>query len=304
MTMPDGNTVGHEYTGTVVEVGKGVKRIVPGDRVVCENAKGACFRCKLCLSGHYELCPDKRSPGWFSEGVYTEYTIQPEYCVHKIPQGMAREVAAVAEPFAICVYGVLERGRYDKNDFTVIYGMGPIGLFTLISLVDAGAQNIVCIASTRRNKTRYELAGELGASAVLSTDEDIPKRIREMNGGWGADCVIDCSGDPNAINEGIGLLRKGGKFIALGIAHDAIIPFVFNHAVLNVIEMIFSATSSHDAWIKVLQILERNEQKVKKVITHQYPLSEWEQAYEKIENREAIKAVLVNERTPVENHTP
>ena len=298
MTMPDGNTVGHEYTGTVVEVGSAVQKVAKGDRVVCENAKSACFKCKLCLSGHYELCPHKRSPGWFSQGVYTEYTIQPEYCVHKIPMHMAREVAAVAEPFAICVYGVLERGRFRKDDFTVIYGMGPIGLFTLITLVDLGAKNVVCVASTRRNKVRYDLANELGASAVLLTEDDIPSRVKEMNDGWGADCVIDCSGDPNAINEGIGLLRKGGKFIALGIAHDAQIPFAFNQAVLSVIEMVFSATSSHDAWIKVIGILERNEEKVKKVITHQYPLVEWEEAYEKIVNREAVKAVLVNETEP------
>ena len=298
MTMPDGNTVGHEYTGTVVEVGSAVQKVAKGDRVVCENAKSACFKCKLCLSGHYELCPHKRSPGWFSQGVYTEYTIQPEYCVHKIPMHMAREVAAVAEPFAICVYGVLERGRFRKDDFTVIYGMGPIGLFTLITLVDLGAKNVVCVASTRRNKVRYDLANELGASAVLLTEDDISVRVKEMNDGWGADCVIDCSGDPNAINEGIGLLRKGGKFIALGIAHDALIPFAFNQAVLSVIEMVFSATSSHDAWIKVIGILERNEEKVKKVITHQYPLVEWEEAYEKIANREAVKAVLVNETEP------
>lgn len=296
MNMPDNNIVGHEYTGTVVEVGKAVQRIKPGDRVVCENAKGACFKCKLCLSGHYELCPDKKSPGWFSPGVYTEYTIQPEYCVHKIPQNMAREVAAVAEPFAICVYGCLERGSYRKDDFTVIYGMGPIGLFTLITLVDLGAKNIVCVASTRTNKVRYQLAKDLGATSVLTTDEDIPTRIRQMNEGWGADCVIDCSGDPNAINEGIGLLRKGGKFIALGISHDDLIPFAFNKAVLGVIEMIFSATSSHEAWIKVIGILERNQEKVKKVVTHQYALADWEMAYEKIANREAVKAVLVNNR--------
>jgi L-iditol 2-dehydrogenase len=295
MTMPDGNTVGHEYTGTVVEVGSAVQKVAPGDRVVCENAKGACFNCKLCLSGHYELCPDKKSPGWFSQGVYTEYTVQPEYCVHKIPPNMAKEVAAVAEPFAICVYGVLERGQFRKDDFTVIYGMGPIGLFTLITLADLGAKNIICVASTRRNKVRYQLAKDLGATTVLSTDEDIPARVKEMNGGWGADCVIDCSGDPDAINEGIRLLRKGGKFIALGISHDALIPFAFNQAVLSVVDMVFSATSSHEAWIKVLGILERAEDKVKKVVTHQYPLLEWEQAYEKIANREAVKAVLVNE---------
>lgn len=294
MNMPDGNIVGHEYTGTVVETGSAVSKVVVGDRVVCENAKGACFKCKLCLSGHYELCPDKRSPGWFSQGVYTEFTIQPEYCVHKIPKNMSREVAAVAEPFAICVYGCLERGRYQKDDFTVIYGMGPIGLFTLITLVDLGAKNIVCVASTRRNKVRYQLAKDLGASAVLLTEDDIPARVKEMNEGWGADCVIDCSGDPDAINQGIGLLRKGGKFIALGISHDDLIPFAFNKAVLSVVEMIFSATSSHDAWVKVLGILERNEERVKKIITHQYELADWEVAYEKIANREAVKAVLVN----------
>lgn len=294
MYMPDNNTVGHEYTGTVVEVGAAVTKVVPGDTVVCENAKDACMQCKLCLSGHYELCPHKRSPGWFSQGVYTEFTIQPEYCVHKVPPGMSKQVAAVAEPFAICVYGCLERGQFRKDDFTVIYGMGPIGLFTLIVLLDLGARNIVCVASTRNNKARYELAKELGAPVVLEASEDVPGIVRRMNGGWGADCVIDCSGFPEAINEGIGLLRKGGRFIALGLAGEPVIPIAFNQAVLSVIEMIFSATSSHDAWIKTIGILERNEEKVKKVVTHIFPLSDWELAYEKITNREAIKAVLVN----------
>jgi len=294
MTMPDGNTVGHEYTGTVVEVGKAVKNVVPGDRVVCENAKGACMKCKLCLSGHYELCPHKTSPGWFSQGVYTEYTIQPDYCVHKIPSALSVEVASMAEPFAICVYGCLERGRVQKEDFTVIYGMGPIGLFTLITLIDFGVKNIICVASVRKNKTRYRLAEELGSPVVLSADEDIDAAVKKLNDGWGADCVIDCSGDPRAINQGIGLLRKGGKFIALGLAADALIPVAFNQAVLSVIEMVFSATSSHDAWIKVIGILERNAEKIKKIITHVYSLDDWQLAYEKLENREAVKAVLIN----------
>ncbi|HZG25757.1 MAG TPA: alcohol dehydrogenase catalytic domain-containing protein, partial [Chitinophagaceae bacterium] len=294
MTMPDGNTVGHEYTGTIVEVGSAVENVVVGDRVVCENAKGACLQCKLCVSGHYELCPKKTSPGWFSQGVYTEYTIQPERCVHKIPQGLPMDVAAVAEPFAICVYGCLERGRIRKDDFTVIYGMGPIGLFTLITLVDFGVKNIVCVVSTRKNNTRYELAKELGATVVLLTEDNIHEKVKELNEGWGADCVIDCSGDPKAINQGIGLLIKGGKFIALGLSHDDEIPIAFNKAVLGVIEMIFSATSSHAAWVTVLGILERNPEKVKKVITHRYALDDWELAYEKIANREAVKAVLLN----------
>ena len=294
MNIPDGNTVGHEFCGTVVEVGKDVQKVVLGDRVVSENAKGACFKCKLCLSGHYELCPEKTSPGWFSQGVYTEYTVQPEYCIHKIPDTLSSEIASVAEPFAVCVYGCLERGKIKKDDFTVIYGMGSIGLFTLISLIDFGVKNIVCIASTRKNNIRYKLAEELGATLVLQPEDDICEKVKLMNGGWGPDCVIDCSGDPDAINQGIKILRKGGKFIALGLAGESLIPVSFNQAVLSVIEIVFSATSSHDSWIKTIGILERNAERVKKLITHIYPLDDWQLAYEKLESREAVKAVLVN----------
>jgi L-iditol 2-dehydrogenase len=296
MQMPDGNTVGHEFSGTVAETGASVTSVKPGDKVVCELAKGACMQCKMCKSGHYELCPEKQPPGWKSQGIYAEYTIQPEYCIHKLPEGIPMEVAAMAEPVAISVYGCLERGRVQKGDFTVIFGMGSIGLFTLITLLDAGIKEVVCVVPTARGKTRYNLAAELGAPIVLSTDENIETAVLEMNNGWKADCVIDCSGHPDAINQGIKLVNKNGKFIGLGICNDVHIPFAYNHAVVNVIEMIFSATSSHDSWVNTLGILERNKEKIRKIITHSFPLEEWEKAYEALENREAIKAVLLNSK--------
>jgi len=88
MNMPDGNTVGHECCGIVTDTGKKVKTVKPGDRVVFELAKGACQKCKICKSGHYELCPSKTPPGWASQGVYTEFTVQPEFCVHKISKNI------------------------------------------------------------------------------------------------------------------------------------------------------------------------------------------------------------------------
>ena len=293
MDMPDGNIVGHEFSGRIVDLGLSAsKRLSVGDRVVCELAKGSCMRCRVCRSGHYELCPEKQPPGWKSQGIYAEYTVQPEYCIHRIPDDLPMNVAAMAEPMAITVYGCLERGKVEPGDFTVIYGMGSIGLFTLIALLDYGVQQIVCVTSTRKNRSRFDLAGELGATKVLSSESDIEREIVAMNSGWKADCVIDCSGAPTAINQGIGLVKKGGKFIALGIAGDTLIPFPFNQAVLNVIEMIFSATSSHDSWKKAIGILERNPDKVKKVITHEYHLEKWQNAFQSMESREAVKAVL------------
>ncbi len=293
MEMPDNNIVGHEFSGRIAGLGKAVQKAFSvGDPVVCELAKGACMKCKQCLSGHYELCPEKQPPGWKSQGVYAEYTVQPDYCVHKIPAVLPPEIAAMAEPMAICVYGCIERGRISADDFTVIYGMGSIGLFTLIALLDFGVKNIICVTPTGNSRMRYNLAATLGATEVLSTTADIERIIPEINGGWKADCVIDCSGAPAAIDQGIRILRKGGRFIALGIAEQRQIPFPFNDAVLNVLEVIFSATSSHSSWDKAIGILERNQAKISQIITHQYSLERWEEAFDKLQKREAVKAVL------------
>ena len=293
MSMPDGNIVGHEFSGTVVEPGpKSAKLFRPGDRVVCELAKGACMDCRECRSGHYELCSRKQPPGWKSQGIYTEYTVQPAFCLHKVPPDLPMDVAAMAEPVAICVYGCLERGGVDREGFTVIYGMGSIGLFTLVTLLDHGVRNIICVTPPEKGTERLELAGEIGATASLPFSHDTEEEIRRMSGGRGADCVIDCSGAPDAINQGLGLLARGGKFIALGIAREEMIPFRFNTGVLGVLKMIFSATSSHDSWIRALGILGRNRERIERIITHRFPLDEWEKAYRMLESRKAIKAVL------------
>lgn len=292
MNMPDGNTVGHEFSGTIEKIGKKVKGLKPGDKVVCELAKGACMECEMCKSGKYELCQHKQPPGWKSQGVYTEYTVQPSFCIHVVPENVPLYVASMAEPIAICVYGCIIRAKISKDDFTIIYGMGSIGLFTLIALLDYGVDNIICVSSTRHGKERLNLAKRLGATEVFSTDEDIPKKIIELTNNQKADCVIDCSGAPAAINEGLNILRKDGKFIALGIASENTIPFAFNTGVLSVLNLTFSATSSHEAWKHTMGILERNSDKIKQVITHQFSIDEWEKGYQVMENRKGIKSLL------------
>jgi len=295
LDMPDGNIVGHEFSGTIATVGKSVPpRLAPGDRVICELAVGACFNCKMCRSGHYEFCPSKRPPGWASQGVYTEYVNMPAYCVHTIPPSVSLEVAALAEPTAVCVYGCLERGRIQKNDFTVIYGMGPIGLLCLIILRDSGVENIVCVTPTRRGTQRYELAKGFGPTRVLAAEEDVPTILHGMMEGGKADVVIDCSGAPQAIAQGVELLRKDGTFVALGVASAAQIPFPYNAALAKALRLTFSWTSSHDAWLRTVGILDRRHDEVRKLITHRFPLKDWKAAVDSIEKHEAIKAVLFN----------
>ncbi|NRA36797.1 MAG: zinc-binding dehydrogenase, partial [Planctomycetes bacterium] len=264
-----------------------------GQRVICELAVDSCFDCEFCDAGHYEFCMKKRPPGWASQGVYTERINMPKHCVIPVADAVSYEVAALAEPIAICVYGILERAQITGKEFTVIYGMGPIGLLSLLVLQDLGMENIICVTPTHRGSQRLELAKDLGCEHVYSSDENIPEIIEKLSNGKMADCVVDCSGAASAINEGIGLLKKGGKLVALGIAGQEEIGIQFNKALLKALHIVFSCTSSHNAWKITSGILERQHDKIAKVITHNYPLGQWREAYDKIENREAIKAVLV-----------
>lgn len=294
MQMPDANIVGHEYSGKVIEVGDAVKSVKPGDRVVGELAVGACGKCRMCLSGRYELCPEKRPPGWVSPGVYAEYTVMDDWLLHHIPVEVDYDVAALTEPMAVCVYGCFERASVAPEDYVVVYGMGSIGLLTLVSLIDAGNRRVVCVTPTKRGTARLELARKLGASLVIGSEEDVKGRIRDDTGGQMADVVIDCSGAPMAINQGIDILRRDGTFVALGLASSTSISIDYNAAVLKPIKMVFSCTSSHASWVRSLQILSRQADRVRGIITDRRPLTDWRLAYDALENREAIKGVLYN----------
>lgn len=291
MAVPDGNIVGHEFSGIVDAVGEGVTSVVAGDHVVCELAKGACLQCPVCASGRYEFCPRKTPPGWASSGVYTEYTVQPERCLHRLAAEVPLDVAALAEPLAICVYGCLERGRMRAHERTVIYGMGSIGLCTLVILKDAGFSDVVCVTPVRHGRQRLELATILGADASWAAEDDIPAAVA---GRWsgGPDVVVDCSGAAPAIHQGIGLLPKGGRFVALGITGRSEIPFPFDRALLRALEVIFSCTSSHTAWLHVAGVLARRHADLARMISLRLPLTRWQEAYRSLEERQAIKAVL------------
>lgn len=292
MQVPDGNIVGHEFSGIVEQLGAGVTTVGLGDRVVCELAKGACMKCPVCIGGHYEFCPVKTPPGWASSGIYTEYTIQPQHCLHRIAETVPPDVAALAEPLAICVYGCLERARMRPHERTVVYGMGPIGLSTLIILKDAGFTDVVCVTSTRHGRERLELAAALGADASWAAEDDIPALAASRWQG-GPDVVVDCSGAVPAIQQGIALLPKGGRLVALGITGRPVIDFPFDRALLRALEVIFSCTSSHSSWQHVCGVLERRHADVARMIDMRLPLDRWQEAYRSLEERRAIKAVLM-----------
>ncbi|MCX7011440.1 MAG: alcohol dehydrogenase catalytic domain-containing protein [Candidatus Sumerlaeota bacterium] len=292
MSMPDGNIVGHEFSGVIAETGPAATRLKPGDRVVSECAIGSCGHCRLCRKGKYEFCPEKRPPGWASQGVYTEYVVMPERIVHRIADSVSLDIAALAEPVAICVYGCLERANLQRDECAVLFGLGSIGLISLIVLKDLGVERIACVAPAARGHRRLDLAKDLGADLVIPVEEDVRSLVKKNFGSDAPDCVVECSGSPGAVRQGLNLLGKDGKFVGLGIAPEDSVSIPYNSALLNAVSIIFSCTSSHSAWVTTLGILERNRPRLEKILTHSFRLEDWEKAYAALENREAVKCLL------------
>ncbi len=198
---------GHEQAGTVVEAGEGVTDFAPGDRVVALNS-APCGRCYFCGRGQENLCDDLL----FNNGAYAEFIRIPERIVSRntlrIPDNVLMEHAALTEPLACAVHG-LEDSQPRKGDIIAVIGGGPLGLMILHVAALAGYETIAIV----RHEGQAEAARQLGVTHVVQT-LSIRKAIHDTRaltpGERGVDIAIEAVGLPEAWQEAVELVRKGG----------------------------------------------------------------------------------------------
>lgn len=206
-------TFGHEFSGTIVELGEGVTRFQPGMRVVPANT-APCQMCFYCKNGRQSLCEDLL----YMNGGYAEYIVIPErivrYNLLEIPDHLSFQEAALTEPLACAIHGA-ERSEIKLGDTVVILGSGPLGLMITRLVHLRGARTILL----GKGQERMEKAKKFGADEVIdiSQVEDKVKAAREMTeGGRGADVVIEAVGRPEAWDEAIQIARKGATVNLFG----------------------------------------------------------------------------------------
>jgi len=205
--------LGHEFSGTIVEVGSEVKGYKVGDRVA-PDACQVCHECNPCKIGKTNVCEKLAFTGLMADGAFAEYVNVPDYTLYKIPDNMSFEEAALIEPLAVAVHAV-RQGPLVEGDSVVIFGAGTIGLCTLLAVRAAGAAKIYVIELA---KARKELAKKLGAHEVLDPSEiDINTKIRELTNGIGPDVVFECIGNDKVTPTAIEVARSGGKVILMGV---------------------------------------------------------------------------------------
>lgn len=286
-------TLGHEFSGEVVEVGEGVTEFKPGDRVTSETTFYICGECEYCKAGDYNLCNHRKGLGTQQDGGFTNYLIARKDSVHKLPENVDYQTAAMTEPLA-CSHHVVSKTEINQGDIVVVIGPGPIGLFTAQIAKSRGAK--VLITGLTNDKVRLDKAKELGIDHAVDTQEqDIKELVNSLTDGYGADIVFECSGAAPAAKQGLNLLRKKGQYGQIGIFAQPEIQFDLEKVIQKEIRVVGSRSQKPADWEPSLELMNNGSVNAKAMVTHEFDITEWDEAYQAIKSGEAIKVLL----TPV-----
>ena len=267
--------LGHECAGEVVEIGKDVKGVKPGDRVAIE-AGVPCRKCNYCRMGRYNLCADVTflaAPPF--HGAFREYIAHPEDYLFKLPDNMSFEEGAMIEPLAVGIYAA-QRGDVNIRNTVAIIGAGPIGLMTLQAVLARGATDVI---STDLEPFRLDFAKHLGASLTINAKEEDPvQKIQEYTDG-GADVVMDAVGFPETLQQSIKIARPGATIVWIGMPTVDEIPIRAVEAIFKEVDIrgIFRYANAYEPAIKLVS---SGKIDVKSMITTSFTLDNVQEALE------------------------
>lgn len=209
-------TIGHEFAGTIVELGAGADGWSVGDRVTVAPLL-PCGHCRWCRQGLYHLCASYDYFGSRRDGALAEYVNVPVANLVKLPDGVSLEVGAMADPSATALHA-LWRAKISAGATVAVYGAGPIGLYAVQWARILGAQRIVAVDVW---DDKLDLAQELGAThTVNARSEDPVQRIEQITDGWLADTVLEFAALQTTQVQAIRSARRQGTVILVGISHD------------------------------------------------------------------------------------
>lgn len=284
-------TLGHEVAGTVAALGDGVTGWEVGQRVVTETYFSTCGRCVHCRTGRPNLCAERRSIGSFEDGGFAPKVLTPATNLHALPEGLGFPEAALVEPLACVVRGLLELNELRAGDRAVITGPGPIGLLALQVAKASGAR--VVVLGTAADAARLELAYRLGADGVLTVEaaEGLVDATVDALGGE-PDVAIECSGAEPAASLSLRLVRKAGRYVQVGLFGRPI-ELDFDQVCYKELRVSGSFATTPSSWHRALALAGSGAVSLAAIVGATYPLAEWERAFEAVAARTPGKVLLV-----------
>ncbi|WP_019004567.1 zinc-dependent alcohol dehydrogenase family protein [Cohnella laeviribosi] len=278
---------GHEPAGEVAQVGEGVTRFKPGDRVAVYLAVG-CGECSHCKSGYRMFCKEWKCVGFDIHGGDADYLVVPEENCMRIPDEMSFLVAAVSTDAVGTLYHAQKRLNISGRDTLVIFGMGPMGGAGVMVAKGLGAT----VIAVDMLDERLEVAKELGADYVINGKENVLERIMEITGGRGADAAIDCSGSPHAQNTALNSLRPHGRAAFIGEGRELTIN-PSNQLIRKQITVMGSWYFPIFEYDEIARFIIERKLPVEKLVSHTFRLEEAATAFRMFDERLTEKAVFV-----------
>lgn len=282
-------TLGHEFVGEIVERGAEVTEFKVGERVSCESHI-VCGHCVACRTGNGHVCENTRILGVDVNGGFAEYVAVPAVNAWRAPANISLEAAGVMEPLGNAVHTAFAGPIAACN--LAVTGCGPIGLFAIAVAKAAGAARVF---ASDVSPYRLDLARRMNADAVIDpARESFPERIGQLMGGRGLDGVLEMSGNPQAVRDGLAALRNGGRMSMLGLPHE---PFELDWNRL----VIFKGITVHgiigrrmfETWYQMDNLLGSGRLDVRPAITHVMKMEQFNEAVGLLRSGQAGKVVLV-----------
>jgi len=272
-------TMGHEVSAVVADIGQGVDESWLGARVASETYFSTCGRCAHCRAGRVNLCRERRSIGTHVDGAFAPRLAVPVKNLHRLPDWLDQQAAALCEPLACVCHSLLEpEPAVGAGDDVLVVGPGPIGL--LAAQVARAAGGNVHVRGTPRDERRLAAARAL-RFATSRTEEQAPE----------ADVVIECSGSEAGMASGLEAARRGGRYVQIGLAGKPVL-LPFDLVCFHELTVTSGFASTPSSWREALDLLRERRVELEPLLTEVVPLAEWERAFASTRAAEGIKFVL------------
>ena len=282
-----GITTGHEFVGKVIQVGEAVDRVEIGQRVSGEGHIG-CGKCEMCRTGNGHICDRVVILGIDCNGCFAPYVAVPEENCWPVNEEIPDEIAAVFDPLGNAVHTVMSAGVSGKS--VLITGVGIIGLMAVTVAKAAGAGKIFV---TDMDERRLKLAEQLGAERAFKATDDWTTEILKLTRGHGPHVMLEMSGNPDAIRDGLSVLRSGGTAAMLGIPSNEIELDLAKLIIFKGTTILgINGRRMLETWYQMENLLLSGRLELKPIITHVLEMNDFEKGLKMMQTGEAIKVVI------------
>jgi alcohol dehydrogenase/L-iditol 2-dehydrogenase len=238
------------------------------------------------------MCPSRLGYGYGVDGAFAGFVRVRQQILHRIPNGLAFEEAAITEPACVAYNSMVVRSRVRPGDVVIIIGPGPIGL-NCLQMADRAGAGALFIAGTPVDEARFRIAAQVcpRAVALRGSADECAAAVLDATDGLGADLVVDAAGNSEALRLSMTLVRRLGTITKIGWGPNPV-GFSLDPLITKAVTLQGSYGHNREAWDSVIRLMSGGVLKLKPLISRVLPLEKWREGYEAVESRQAAKVIL------------